>query len=1309
MNGAPERLPIRSLQRSMVLSSLRAPASGIYVMQEVCELPEKVDASVLRRAWQVAARRYPALRCQIELDGANPVSLLCHENCDVEWRELDWTAMPPEAQRVELDRLLREDRRRGFDFRSGIPIRFTVIFTSPCASTLVWTSHHALLDGRSYVIVWREWLAAYDSLIRDGEIRAADPAGSEPVPALPDPLRAEQYWRDCFDGISQTTEYILDRIGPAAAPDDKRFAKESAFFSEESAEQVRGFARDCGVSVNTVVQGAWALLLSRYSSRRNVVFGVTRAGRNAAAGEVGLFINTLPFRVTISADSRTRPWLRQIRSRALAMREFEQTPVDQISKWSGLPAGMPPFESVLVFEHETPQAALRALGGRWGNVTIRRHQRTDTPLTLAAYGSPVLSLELVFDAHLFSTRMMRAAMDQLKTLIEGFIAQPDARPSELNMLTETEQRWLGEQNRACAAENPERCAHELFEDQVRRTPGNVALDGPGGSISYDELNQRANRLAWYLREAGMRAEALIAIAMEPSAETIVAILAVLKAGAAFLPLDPSFPEQRLEAMIADARPKLVLRDGGPIPEGRSSENLPNVATPADAAYAIYTSGSTGKPKAVVVPHRALANHTFGACLAYGIRQTDRRLQFASVGTDVFVAELFNYLCSGATLVLGWNRKGSVREFLRFLEARRITITGIPSAWFNEWVAAMEHGDLAAPQSLRAAIIGMEKANPASIRIWEKTVGSRVRLFNAYGPAETSPTATVYEAGSSAWDSEWFVPIGRPIANMRVYVLDGDGNQVPVGVPGQLYLGGPGVARGYLNSPEQTAERFVPDRFCDDPDSRLYATGDIVFMLPDANLVFLGRANRQVKIRGFRVELDEIEAALAAHPAVRQCAVISNRDGAGKHGLAGFVTFHGLHATAASLRSFLSKSLPQHMLPAVFVPMAELPMTAGGKIDRQALALLDLPKSPIEPELPEPTTPAEKQMAEIWKEVLGVSRVSATDNFFELGGDSLQATRLITFLETHFAREIPLAVLWRAPTLSRMAAMMEEGGGSETQAAIPLQPHGSRIPFFCLPGADENPLYFLCLAQSLGPDQPFYVLRDPRSLEERGVYTVEETVERLIAVLKSVQPEGPYIVGGHCYGGIVAFEMARQLVARGDQVGLVVLFEVAAPGYPKVVRHWKKYGRQAISLLQRDRRVAFGEANAHLRVLRKLFRRKAAMVRRRLLIGAGLKRVVEPLEKRKHPNWQAGLSYEPKPVACDVIQFIAAAERHSTRILPDPRLAWNEFTRGRFTIRETPGAADAIFKLPHVQELAALLSEALNGVNQAREAAQIYSA
>lgn len=1292
MNGVSGRLQLRPLQRSMILASLRSPDSGVYIIQNVCDLEEKPEVALLRHAWDTVAGRYPALRRSIEFQGPDPVALALLDTCNVEWQEV---------HERDPGQFLQRDRERGFDFHQGIPMRFAVIATPNGSAKLVWTSHHALLDGRSYAIVWREWLAAYDLLAQGREMQAVDDPVAEAFPAGPGPETAETYWRRCYDGISQSTGYIQDRLnGPE--PGEQRFARESAVLSVDVTERLLGLAQEFGVSVNNLVQGAWALLLSRYSGQPSVVFGITRAGRSAAtADQVGFFINTVPLRVDVSPEKPLVEWLRRLRASTQELREFEQTPVDWISKWSGLPPGTPPFESVLVYEHEPPGVAMRVLGGAWARRNLHRFQRTDSAVTLAAHGGPVLSVDLVFDTRLFSRNTMRAAADHLATLLQSFLDRPDSRLSQVNMLTAADRRLTTELNQAAVARFPQDlCAHQLFEQQARRTPAKAALEFPGGSVSYEELNQRANRLAGHFRAEGAGLEDLVAIAMKPSVETIVAILAVLKAGAAFLPLDPHLPAERRRSMLADANPKLSLPEDLPSPASlaqRSSDNLPNIATQANAAYAIYTSGSTGAPKAVVALHRGLVNHTLEACALYGVTEKDRRLQFASVGTDFFIAEVFNYLSSGATLVLGWNRGGTVRDFLRYLDEKGITITGVPSAWWHEWVAAMEHGELPAPRSLRAVIIGMEKANPTALRSWNRSIEGKIRLFNAYGPTETSLTATVYEAGTSAWEGDFFVPIGRPLANTRVYVLSHDGSQLPVGIAGELYIGGAGVARGYLSSPEQTARRFVKDPFSEDPESRLYATGDIVFLLPDGNLVFLGRADRQVKIRGHRVELEEIEVALAAHPAIRQCAVILGGT-ENQRVLAAFYTLQeGLAPSPPELRTYLARTLPEHMIPAVFEPLADMPMTPSGKVDRQTLELREVHPAP---KPAHPLSPAEERLAAIWMEALGVQPVSPDDHFFDLGGDSLRATILFTILETTLGRPVPSDTLLRAPTLSRMAAVIEQMEAHGEESAVIALRTGTRIPFCCLPGAEESPYYFWGLARSLGKDQPFHLVRDPRRMRDRGVYTVEESAQYLLNRLREFQPSGPYILGGHCYGGIVAFEMARQLISQGQNVALVVLLDVATPGYPKVFRHWKEYLRHTAQFVIRHPRAVFKEAGTHVRFLGKLFLRRLSTSAWRVAMSAGLKGSRPPeVRQPTQTNRQAGFSYRPRTLACDVIHYLSDIPGMSTRILPDSRLGWGEFVTGRYKTCRTPGNAVTLCQEPNVGELGANLRTVLDEWNR----------
>lgn len=892
--------PLTALQRAMVLASRQAPRSGLYVIQDVCESSRALDAERLRRAWRSVAQRHPALRTSLATAAGGELWQRNNAEAEISWQELDWTGVPPDEKPERLAAFLRRDWERGFDFDAGIPMRFALLRMPDHASVLIWTVHHALLDGRSLAIVWREWFAFYDALERGAAVRLADPAPFRVhVEWLlrQDLTAAERYWRQSYAGISETGEYIVDRLcRPAGGPDG--IGREGVCLSAEDTSALRSLASRRGVTVNNLVQGAWALLLSRYSGRPDVVFGVTRAGRHADVahgGEMaGLLINTLPFRIAVDPGAALAPWLGRIGEQWAALRPYEHTPLEKIREWSGLPPGMPLFDSILVYDHEPPSELPRQLGGSWLERTLRREQRTDVPLTLAAYGRPLLSLEIVYDGRLFARETVAGMVRHLDTLLQSFVAQPDGRLAALRMLPAAEEAWLlSEVNRTEVAGEKDQCVHQLFERQAAQTPEAPALEFEGAAVSYSELNLRANRLARFLGARGAGLEDLIAVCMGRRPETVVSVMAVLKAGAAFLPLDPALPPARLARMIANALPKLVLVWGG-APDLASSgcevmdlerlsseiarlpsDDIPALATPANAAYAMYTSGSTGVPKAAVIPHGALLNHTLAASRRYGIASGDRRLQFASPGSDMFVAEVFNYLCHGATLVFCPETRGiSVAEFLRDLDRLRISITGVPSSWWSEWVAAIREGAWIPPPALRAVVIGMERADPAAFLKWKEIVGSRVRLFNAYGPSEASPTSTIYEAGTSAWEGGAFVPIGKPIANVRAYVLDSDGNPLPAGVPGELYIGGEGLARGYRSAPELAAGRFVPDPFRADPGSRLYRTGDRVFRLPDGNLAFLGRLDRQVKIRGYRVELDEVEAALAQHPAVRQCAVVA---------------------------------------------------------------------------------------------------------------------------------------------------------------------------------------------------------------------------------------------------------------------------------------------------------------------------------------------------------------------------------------------------------------------------------------------------
>jgi len=1327
--------PLTSLQRSMVLAALRAPRSGAYILQYVCRMAEEVDAALLESAWRMVAQRYPAFRTSVTADADGQLWQQAHEHSEIPWLKLDWSELPEAPRNEKLADFLRQDFESGFNFDQGVPMRFTFIRNAERAYTLIWTFHHVLVDGRSLVIAWQEWFAIYDAL------RAGENAELAPPKDFRDHLdwlqqqdwaAAEQFWRRYFAEISQTTGYITDRIRRAHNIPAHSTARERVVFSEDFTTEIELFAKQHSLTVNTLVQGAFALLLARYSQRDDIVFGAVRAGRQSsvagAAQMVGVLINTVPIRIAVPPGATLLTWLKQIREQWIALREYEHTPVDKVWDWTGLPPGTPPFDNLLSYENRTLPQSMQKLGGNWQHRSITRIQGSDSPLTLTAHGRPLLSLEILYDQSLFGCECIAGMTGHLYTLLQNFVAHPESPLAELKMLTEPEERGLLQGVNQTQTTYPrDICVHRLFEAQAARIPDHLAFDAPDSAATYREVNQRANRLAAFLREKGAGAEDFVAICMDRSPEAVVAVLGVVKTGAAFLPLDPRLPEARLLPMLHDARPKLVLTGDASFSKLSAygsvvlnlnqlvsdialqpDENLPDIATPDNAAYAIYTSGSTGAPKAVVVTHGSLVNYVLAAGRVYEISDSDRRLQFAWMGADFFVAEIFNNLSAGATLVFCLDQQGnSVTEFLRLLDQQRITITGMPSSWWHEWVRSFSQAGFAAPHSLRVVVTGMEQVNPAALQTWKREVGKTIRWFNAYGPTETTCTSTIYEAGASDWESERYVPIGKPVSNTQVYVLDRQRNPVPVGVPGELYIAGAGVARGYLNSPELTAQRFLPDPFSSHPAGRMYRTGDQVFFLPDGNLVFLGRLDRQIKIRGFRVELDEIEAVLTRHPSVRECAVIVQGE-PNRERLIAYVS-PANHAVpeVQLLRRYASAHLPTHMLPAGFVILPKMPLTLSGKIDRQSLPPFDAELLAADQEFKEASTPTEKLLVALWQQVLGVLVTDATANFFELGGDSLRAAQLILLIQQQFGKEFPFTALLRAPTIQRVAAILDSGESesddttddttSGWDAVFPLQIQGSLPPVFCLSPTLQGPYCYRHLSRHLGISQPFFVVRILPKEGER-VPTIEELAGRAVQSIRATKPQGPYVLAGYCFGGSIAFEAARQLQSMGEEVQMIVLFDTPAPGYPKVVREHRRNWRQLRDVLvgggSSNNRIGVREIISHLDTTSQMIKRKVLGKTERQIARYQLAVLAPPVETVEKWQLRSACMYVAKPIDVPVAQFVAQDQAISTRILEDPRLAWRELCNGEFHLHWVSGSHGTLLGEAQAPEVARLISSLL---------------
>ena len=708
-----------------------------------------------------------------------------------------------------------------------------------------------------------------------------------------------------------------------------------------------------------------------------------------------------------------------------------------------------------------------------------------------------LTAAFVYNTDLFEAGTIARMLGNFQTLLEAIVADPEQRLSDLPLLTETERQQLLVEWNGTKTDCPQDlCIHQLFEAQVERTPDAIAVVFEAEQLTYGELNRRANQLAHHLRALGVGPEVLVAICLERSLEMVIGLLGILKAGGAYLPLDPAYPKERLAFMLKDAQaPVLLTRErlaAGLAEQDakvicldsdwetiarESGENPGSSARPENLAYVIYTSGSTGQPKGVLVSHGAIAGHCRNVQRYYELDSRDVVLQFASLSFDVSLEEILPTLIVGARLVVMGTNVWHPAEFHRKISEFGLTVLNLPTAYWQE--LAREWADV--PELVpniqpRLFIVGGDTMLPDALKLWQQTPVNSIRLLNAYGPTETTITATAFEIAPRPGENTTYqrVPIGRPLANRAIYILDRHGNPVPIGVHGHLHIGGAGLARGYLNRPDLTAEKFVPDPFSAEPGARMYKTGDLARYRPDGNIEFLGRADHQVKIRGFRIELGEIEAALGQHPAVREAVVLAREDAPGEKRLVAYVV---ADATTDELRRFLKDKLPESMVPAVVVLLDALPVTPNGKIDRRALPAPDRSRPELEKAFVAPRDDLERQLAHIWEEVLGVRPVGVTDNFFELGGHSLLAVRLFAVIEKRLGKKLPLTAVFQGATVEHLAGVLRQQATPGPQSSlVAIQPGGSKRPLFLVHPAGGHVFPYIHLAQFLGPDQPCYGLQ-----------------------------------------------------------------------------------------------------------------------------------------------------------------------------------------------------------------------------------------
>ncbi|HEV2705204.1 MAG TPA: amino acid adenylation domain-containing protein, partial [Pyrinomonadaceae bacterium] len=883
MDSVEDIYELTPIQQGILFHSLFTPGHGLYFVQSGLVLRGRLDGEAFERAWQRVIERHPVLRSSFHWSDLDKSLQVVHRSAPLPLEWHDWRADAPAEQRARLDSLLQADRDRGFDLLQPPLMRLTLIRTGDEETQLVFSFHHLLLDGWSSFLVLQECASFYEAFRQGRELNLPRPRPYRDYILWlqqQDLSKAETFWREKLRGFTTATPLPSGRN--RAESSDEGYDEMQVNLTPRLTAALQSLAREHQITFNTLLQGAWALLLSLHSGEGDVVFGTTVSGRpgELAGSEtmVGLFINTLPVRIRISPETPLASWLKEIQSQQAEMRQYEYSPLVQVHEWSDVARGRPLFESLFVFENYRADVLIRERFRSLRAEKTHSFERANYPLSLIAVPGTELHLLAVYDRSRFDKAAVARLLAQFETILDSMLANRRGHLSDISLLTEVERRKvLVEWNETQADYPADLCIHQLFERRVEATPDVPAVIFEEQQLTYRQLNERANRLAHYLRARGVRPEVLVGVLMERSTEMLVSILAILKAGGSYVPLDPSYPKERLAFMLEDARVSVLLTQQRllkEIPEhaaqlvavdaerealARESEENPHVEVlPENIAYVIYTSGSTGTPKGVLVTHRGVSNMSEAQLRTFRLTPGERVLQFASINFDASVFEMVMALRSGATLCMGTPESllpgPTLLQFLREKSVTFVTLT--PSTLAALPVEPVE--------SLRTITVAGEACSAELVSNW----GSQRRFFNLYGPTEA--TIWVTTAGEIAEGET--PPIGRPVSNLQVFLLDRNLQPVPVGMPGELHIGGVGLARGYLGRPGLTAEKFIPHPFSHEPGARLYKTGDLAAYRPDGQIEFLGRNDYQIKIRGFRVELEEIEAVLRHHAAVRDCVV-----------------------------------------------------------------------------------------------------------------------------------------------------------------------------------------------------------------------------------------------------------------------------------------------------------------------------------------------------------------------------------------------------------------------------------------------------
>ncbi|WP_159882458.1 non-ribosomal peptide synthetase [Paenibacillus puerhi] len=1294
------------MQQGMLFHARFDPQSPAYFEQVSYELHGRFDPTIFQESLSGLVRRHEALRSNFCFGpGDRPLQIVFQSRTGGFLYE-DVRGLEGGERQAYVDTFQTEDKKRGFDLSRDPLLRVSVLRIADDAYRMIWSFHHIIMDGWCLPLLNSEVFEHYYALKENREPRLQEVTPySEYIKWLEMQSKEEavRYWSEYLEGYDQQTRL------PSVANATVRLAGEAdehqpveplrAVLGREQTAKLNRIAREQQVTINTLVQTAWGLLLQGYNNAQDVVFGSVVSGRPAhipgVENMIGLFINTIPVRIRSDKDASFAETMRRTQAQAVASQAYDYYPLFEVQALTEQKQDL--INHILVFENFPVEQQVEQLGGEDESAFSITHvdisEQTNYDFSLSVTPGEEMGFSFEYHSRSFELEDIERIQGHLFHMLEQIADNPNILVGELELATPQERKLLLEDFSSLNWEPaPELTFHQEFERNAELYPDQTAVVYKDQRLSYRELNEKANQLAAKLRGYGVGRESLVCILADRCAELIVSVLAVWKAGGAYVPVDPGYPAERIQLMLEDSGAEVLLtqswltpllsgRTGMELAEvtvleldderlyaGTSPDNPPFINEPQDLAYVIYTSGTTGRPKGVMIEHRSLMNTALASRRECRFTEFPVRvLQLASFSFDVFVLDLARSLLHGGMLVICPAEDRIDPELLYgWIRDYDITVLESTPALLLPLMSHIDSHELKVP-SMKLLVTGSDSIGVTDYKWLLERFGSQMRVMNGYGVTEAAIDSSFYDEPVRLLSAAGHVPIGKPRINNRFYILNDHFRPVPVGVVGELYIGGAGVARGYRNQPELTAQKFIPNPFV--PGERLYRTGDLARWMKDGNVDFLGRSDFQVKIRGFRVELGEIETAMLHYSGIRQAVVVERKDERGQSYLCGYAAGEAIEAEA--LLAYLRQALPAHMVPARLVVLDRLPLTPNGKVDRKALPE---PTSRLEAEagFQAPRNDAEEQLVRIWEEVLGQSGIGVTDHFFHIGGHSLKVLELVRKLEKQLGRDLPLRLIYDAPTIEELARKLyaDNGSGSgqpESSSITKLNEHGS-LRMFCFPPMLGYGLGFAGLAEQLEHQAIVYGLDFIEDYESE-----DDLIEQYMKLITGIQPQGPYVFLGYSMGGNLAFQLTKAMERKGYQVSDVIMVDSLKAVKSTAVSR-EKIRKQIDRSLDES-------PNGYNEMLSGKYREKI------------------------YAYAQFGNELVNKGVIQANIHALFSPEADASKAASDKQKSWSESTTGYYNRGKLIGSHDELLDAQHIQENAAkikqIVQQIIGGTDEAK--------